>query len=55
MVGDHGAPRSAWSRDVSEDIARELLDRAVDTDRNLGDDIKAFMDRDLGETARLSD
>ena len=27
-----------WSRDVSEDIADELLQRAVDADDNLGED-----------------
>jgi hypothetical protein len=33
------------SHDVSENIAREVLDRAVDADRNLSDGTKAFIDR----------
>jgi hypothetical protein len=35
----------AWSRDVSEDIAGELLERAFDADDNLGEDTKRFIDR----------
>jgi hypothetical protein len=34
-----------WSWDVSEDIARELLQRAIDADENLGKDTKRFIDR----------
>jgi hypothetical protein len=34
-----------WSRDVSEDIADELLQRACDADENLGEDTKRFIDR----------
>jgi hypothetical protein len=34
-----------WSRDVSEDIAREVLDRAFDVDDNLSEDTKRFIDR----------
>jgi hypothetical protein len=34
-----------WSRDVSEDIADELLQRACDADENLGADTKRFIDR----------
>jgi hypothetical protein len=33
-----------WSRDVSEDIADELLQRAFDADDNLGEDTKRFID-----------
>lgn len=40
-----------WSHDVSEDIAREVLDRAVDADRNLSDGTKAFIDRYVGDLA----
>ena len=36
-----------WSRDVSEDIADELLQRACDADDNLGEDTKRFIDRHL--------
>jgi hypothetical protein len=34
-----------WSRDVSEDIAGEVVDRAFDADDNLGEDTKRFIDR----------
>jgi hypothetical protein len=34
-----------WSRDVSGDIAGELLDRAFDADDNLSEDTKRFIDR----------
>jgi hypothetical protein len=34
-----------WSRDVSEDIANEVLERALDADENLSDDTKWFIDR----------
>jgi hypothetical protein len=34
-----------WSRDVSEDIAGEVLERAFDADVNLGEDTKRFIDR----------
>jgi Tripartite tricarboxylate transporter family receptor len=34
-----------WSRDVSEDIAGEVLEQAFDADDNLGEDTKRFIDR----------
>jgi hypothetical protein len=34
-----------WSRDVSEDIAGELLERAVEGDDNLAEDTKRFIER----------
>jgi hypothetical protein len=34
-----------WSRDVSEDIAGEVLERAFNADDNLGEDTKRFIDR----------
>jgi hypothetical protein len=34
-----------WSRDVSEDIAGEVLDRAYDSDETLTDGTKRFIDR----------
>jgi hypothetical protein len=34
-----------WSRDVSEDIAGEVLERAFDADDNLSEDTKRFIDR----------
>jgi Tfp pilus assembly protein PilF len=34
-----------WSRDVSEDIANEVLERAFDADDNLSEDTKRFVDR----------
>ena len=37
-----------WSRDVSEDIAGEVLQRAFDADENLGEDTKRFIDRHMG-------
>jgi hypothetical protein len=36
-----------WSRDVSEEIADELLQRACDVDDNLGEDTKRFIDRHI--------
>jgi hypothetical protein len=36
-----------WSRDVSEDIAGEVLDRALDADENLSEDTKRFIDRHM--------
>ena len=36
-----------WSRDVSKDIADELLQRACDADENLGKDTKRFIDRHM--------
>jgi hypothetical protein len=36
-----------WSRDVSEDIANEVLERAFDGDENLSEDTKRFIDRHL--------
>jgi hypothetical protein len=37
-----------WSRDVSEDIAGEVLERAFNADDNLGEDTKRFIDRHIG-------
>jgi hypothetical protein len=34
-----------WSRDVSEDIANDVLERAFDADENLSEDTKRFIDR----------
>jgi hypothetical protein len=34
-----------WSRDVSEDIANEVLERAFDADDNLSEETKRFIDR----------
>jgi hypothetical protein len=34
-----------WSRDVSDDIAGEVLERAFDADDNLSEDTKRFIDR----------
>ena len=34
-----------WSRDVSEDIANEVLERAFDGDENFSEDTKRFIDR----------
>jgi hypothetical protein len=34
-----------WSRDVSEDIAGEVLERAFGADDNLSEDTKRFIDR----------
>jgi hypothetical protein len=36
-----------WSRDVSEDIAGEVLERAFDADDNLGEDTKRFINRHM--------
>jgi hypothetical protein len=36
-------PAEGWSRDVSEDMAGEVLERAFDTDDNLGEDTKRFI------------
>ena len=37
----------AWSWDVPEDIAREVLQRAIEADENLGEDTKRFIDRHM--------
>src|SRR5271170_1911124 len=34
-----------WSRDVSEEMADDLLQRACDADENLGEDTMRFIDR----------
>jgi hypothetical protein len=34
-----------WSRDVSEDVANEVLDRAFDADETLTEGTKHFIDR----------
>jgi hypothetical protein len=39
--------RPVWSRDVSGDIAGEVLERAFDADDNLGEDTKRFIDRHI--------
>jgi hypothetical protein len=39
-----------WSRDVTEDVAREVLARAVKEDRTLSGHIRAFVERETGET-----
>jgi hypothetical protein len=36
-----------WSRDVSQDIAGEVLERAFDADVNLSEDTKRFIDRHM--------
>jgi hypothetical protein len=36
-----------WSRDVSEDIANEVLERAFDAEENFSDDTKRFIDRHI--------
>jgi hypothetical protein len=36
-----------WSRDVSEDIAGEVLERVFDADANLSEDTKLFIDRHM--------
>jgi hypothetical protein len=38
-----------WSWDVSEDIAREILQRAIEADKNLGEDTKRFIDRHVAD------
>jgi hypothetical protein len=38
-----------WSWDVSEDIAREVLQRAIEADENLGEDTKRFIDRHVAD------
>ncbi len=36
-----------WSRDVSEDIAGDVLERAFNAADNLGEDTKRFLDRHM--------
>ena len=36
-----------WSRDVSQDIAGEVLERAFDADVNVSEDTKRFIDRHM--------
>jgi hypothetical protein len=40
-----------WSWDVSEDIAREVLQRAIDAGENLGEDTGRFIDRHVADPA----
>jgi hypothetical protein len=40
-----------WSLDVSEDIAMEILQRAIDADENLGAATKRFIDRHVDDPA----
>jgi hypothetical protein len=39
-----------WSRDVTEDVAREVLARAIKEGRMLSDHIRGFVERETGET-----
>jgi hypothetical protein len=39
-----------WSWDVSEDIAREILQRAMGAGENLGEDTKRFIDRHVADS-----
>jgi hypothetical protein len=39
-----------WSRDVTEDIARAVLDRADSEDRSIGEAAQDFVERVLGKT-----
>jgi hypothetical protein len=41
-----------WSRDVSADIAGEIIDRAFDADETLTDGTKRFVDRHLTAGAK---
>jgi serine O-acetyltransferase len=41
-------PAEGWSREVSEDIAGEVLKRALDVDENLLEGAKRFIDRHMG-------
>jgi hypothetical protein len=41
-----------WSRDVSEDIANDVLDQAYDADGTLTDGTKRFIDRYITEGER---
>jgi hypothetical protein len=41
-----------WSRDVSEDIAGEIIDRAYDADETLTEGTKRFIDRHLDQQRR---
>jgi hypothetical protein len=40
-----------WSGDVSEDVALEILQRAIDADENLGSATKRFIDRHIDDPA----
>jgi hypothetical protein len=39
-----------WSWDVSEDIAREILQRTIEAGENLGEDTKRFIDRHVADS-----
>jgi hypothetical protein len=41
-----------WSRDVSEDIAGEIMDRAYDADETLTEGTKRFIDRHIDQERR---
>jgi hypothetical protein len=40
-------PAEGWSRDVSEDVAGEIIDRAYDADETLTESTKRFIDRHI--------
>jgi hypothetical protein len=41
-----------WSRDVSEDIAGEVLERAFNADDNLSEDTRRFIDRHMAPSEK---
>jgi len=43
-----------WARDVTEDIAREIRDRADRSGEELSPGLRDFIDREMGRTERLS-
>jgi Mg/Co/Ni transporter MgtE len=41
-----------WARDVTEDVAHAVLDRARREDRSIGNGAQEFLERTLGEAAQ---
>jgi hypothetical protein len=41
-----------WARDVTEDVAREVLARATKDGRSLGPSVRNFIERETGQTVR---
>ena len=60
LAGQYYSPRrivafnteQGWARDVTEDVAREVLTRAIDQDRPLLSSVQDFVERFLGQAVR---
>ena len=61
LSGQYNAPSrivafntaEGWARDVTEDVAREVLARAVEQDQPMPPSVRAFIERVTGEIVRV--